>query len=564
MKPSKLLSFVFASSLIFSTACGGGSSSSSGSTDGGATTADLRSLSTVPDFDIDALDVAAASDASVSPSLARTIGEVGSFSYAGCEMRMQLEEVKAQVTQQQFDKCIIETLETTQGLTVPENTYGFYSMDFSDLEDEEEGPSGMNIRVKIGLNNDQLELFVCESADGDTYTQTNYTRYAVTDDGRFDVFSKGIHDEQDFGTFGQQIQSYLPDKDIADFEVGDEASVTGSFNGPWGGGSISVSALNDGTLKNIVGSAFQSGGDDSEWGTWTTQAYGETNADEGCAKFSSTGSYPGMLAGQLLFEDDLDASGFDGEDPICWVEFSEDTDFESLTWPTDFIEAADEDGNCNFSNSGTECFSYSTDDSENLISLIAASDDVEYFDGVDATELDEYAAPTIAFEGDEVWDCESESEFTDLVADVEDATALMAAVSENCAEPDFDRTNVPCFDQGSEQQVEDGGHELMGEFDQIHSDYTKECSDVSECGAIADLDGAGCTSRGGDAMYCNSLCATVDDCTAYGPGVDCVAIEEMDISVCGYTCATDDDCGSYENAPRCDESLHMCIQPLEG
>lgn len=524
--------------LLFA-ACSGGSSgttSTTGTTDTGSgttvTTASLQSVNNLPDFNIESLDAAATANVSPQLRFVEEGDEEQEYSRAGCELRSHVDEFKFQVKELRSNVCIVKKMESEAGMTVGVGEYAYYNMDFepgegpgedipgdfdcdtdcSSLSGEDQTQCeeiqaslcfGFSARVRVGVIDDTLHMALCTNeSTGSEFVQTMAMRFGVTD-GHFDGIVKNVMpsnsgNEEPDAAFS--IEAMLATDDPEKFSDGDEAAFLAQMaSNMWGSGHIGLDITKvEGAIRNTVDAAFQSGHADSEWGTWTSQAFGIYDSGEGCGTFASEGSFPALAASdafdeqtlQVLFEEE----GIEGSDQICWTH-PEEGDCEDGCSIGAFVEEA-VDGMCSFDEGGTECFSYELDNGT-LGYFVLDPDSAAYYETVVEHEgLDEYVAPTIAFEGDEIWDCEDEADIEFVEIDPS-AEAVMAAF-ESCFDiaSDDTRSIESCYEQETQHDAEGeagveihdedqtfGGDEGEGEDEGDEDDPQVTCdTDCSQAG----------------------------------------------------------------------------------
>lgn len=513
-------------------ACGGGSSgtsSSSGSSGSTGTTtvtsASLQSVNNLPDFNVESLDAAAS--ASESAQLSRyTVDESERrFSRAGCEIRSHVEEFKWQIKELRSNVCIVKKMESEAGMEVGEEAYNYYSMEFEAGEvpgGGEEGGSadfGFGARIRVGLIDDTLHMALCTNeATGSTYEQQMAMTFGVTD-GKFDGVVKDIQlsNDENIPDGAFSIEALLATDDPEVFSEGDQASFLAQMNSSWGAGHVGLDITKpDGVILNVVDAAFRSGDVDAEWGTWTSQIYGEYDPSEGCATWSSEGTFPAMLVSDAFDEfalEELAAAGFESTDQFCWANPDEaECEDEDGCTITDFITEAT-DGMCSFEEGGagsTECFSFELNNGT-LGYFELSAEEAAYYDAVAAHEgLDDFEAPTIAFEGDEIWDCEAEADNEFVAIDPSDGT--ISAAFEECfaINEDGGRSMESCYEKESQEDVQDEAgvevHDEDQEFgdDSGGGDSGDDSGDNSGDQTEVDCD-TDCTQAGEHQSECESM-----------------------------------------------------------
>lgn len=524
-------------------ACSGGSSgtsSSSGGTSSGGTTvttASLQSVNNLPDFNIESLDAAAS--ASVSPQLRNVEdGEADQeYSRAGCEIRSHVDEFKWQIKELRSNVCVVKKMESEAGMEVGVDEYNYYSMEFdageAPGEDVEGGSAdfGFGARVRVGIIDDTLHMALCTNeSTGSSYVQTMAMTFGVTD-GQFDGIVKDVMPSNDGsggvdGSFS--IEAMLATDDPDEFSDGDSASFLAQMASEmWGGGHIGLDITKDGdNIIDTVDAAFQSGNVDSEWGTWTSQAYGKFDSSEGCGTYASDGTFPAMQASDAFDEATLtilfEEEGIEGSDQICWTHPEEgDCEDEDGCSVGAFVAEA-VDGMCAFDEGGTECFSFELANGA-LGYFVLDPAEALYFDDVDDHsdfEAD-FDLPSIAFEGDEVWDCndgaadidDDNDADTDSASDgftpIDPTEAAVQAAFETCFDivTDEGRAIESCYEQETQDDAEhEGGVEVHDE-DQEFGGSEEDSAPEGEEDVSCDTD---CSQAGEFEAECNSAQAALD------------------------------------------------------
>jgi len=392
--------FVVFSSFVFLINCSGSSSSDSDSDSGTVSSDALSSLTNIPDLNVDSMDANSATTNSSLSSLvkaASTRPSDRSYSRTACEVRSAVEEIKSQVKGFRSEMCIDKAFESAGLIAVGNGAFNYYeviideSMFADELEDElEEGgfdPDDLGEEtayVRVGLVSDQLSVMLCEIDDDDgqgqgTYTQTLEMIYTVSG-GRFSGQLTDI-----LGSDSYQI-TITADDVAASFDDGEAVEIAMGFNGQWGAGTINFNADKaSSVITNEMDFSWRSGASGSEWGTWRSTGYALFDSQEGCGVHESTGTYKGDVAGNMFSLEDLTTLGLAASDNVCWKQVD---NYETAVWPTDFVEAADSNGMCTFtdgSTDNTECFFYDLTDAGALDYMVLGDTSASpYVDAVTA------------------------------------------------------------------------------------------------------------------------------------------------------------------------------------
>lgn len=334
---------------VFFAACGGSSSSATpvAEEEGGAGTATVESLASLPTVDLSQYDSSTSASADLAALAQRSLGfskrlgdnldALGGFSRAGCECDMNKKEVFRQSQMCQLDRCYVEAMETAGFITIPiitttppdSSSYAYYSITPPEVSAEErvarcagipagrteeraaceagnEGPGSKGIKLKIGRIGNELQIDMCEgdatlvnneatySASGSEYT-ANVTRIG-TFGGKSESSKFGM--TVDIGATGTVTNGVVT--------LGDTGSVsaTGQMNGGFGSGAITFERLGSDSSNKIRG-AFTGGFTDPFSNTvtsFTSKVYSHFGGASatGCAKFEFTGSMPAMPCAQML------------------------------------------------------------------------------------------------------------------------------------------------------------------------------------------------------------------------------------------------------------------------
>lgn len=346
MKILSRVLIIFAASFIFWLGCGSSTSTSSGTSDGttggdsGTGTASVETLAAIPTLDLssyDSSDSASASIAVLNPSaMIKEFGEglrdVGNPSRAGCEANMHKEEVIRMSQQVQLSRCYPEAMETAGFFTIPTNAYGYYNIVPPEMEEAERGnmcdgvraadtekieaceaggaesgsKAGMNMKMRIGRFDNELRIDICEGEAGGTASLVDESTY--TAEGA--VYGANITHIGNWGG-NRESNNFVLNVNLGAAGyvenglaiIGSDGSITadGYMDGGFGSGHIRFEKI--GSDSNRVSGAFRGSFTDpysDRVSSFTGRVYSRFNADEGCAKFSGTGSMPPMPVQQMI------------------------------------------------------------------------------------------------------------------------------------------------------------------------------------------------------------------------------------------------------------------------
>lgn len=329
MKRKKLLSLFASIAMVAIWAgCGGSSSTPAATT---ASTASVESLSSIPTMDLSSYDSSEGASADItallnqSKSITKGLGEglrdVGKSSRAGCEANMHKKEVFRMSQQAQLDRCYAEAMETAGLITIPAGSYSIYSVTPPEMSAEEKAAMCANIPaerdderaeceeggektmlMRIGKFDNELRIDICSNKRGAfalnneaTYTASG-TQYVA------DVVRKGVrggneeggnfHVVVDLGTTGTVTDG------IVTLGTDGLVNAAGEMVGGFGRGTITFERIGSDSSNKIYGT-FIGGFTDPFSQTvtsFTGKAYSRFGgtANNGCAKFSFTGSPPAI------------------------------------------------------------------------------------------------------------------------------------------------------------------------------------------------------------------------------------------------------------------------------
>ncbi|MBI2345810.1 MAG: hypothetical protein HYV03_02780 [Deltaproteobacteria bacterium] len=438
------------------------------------------------------------SASSASISVVKSIGQaVGDDSMAGCQENQLKEEAIRISKEVAIFQCYIDA----SGLEIPDGSKTHYSLTVP----EDEGKSGaagqaMKMQLRIGKNVSQsnsLEFEVCEggkqvdafffSSDAATRAITFDVKQHWTFDGSFEssqdvskeegiehvddgdgeISDKERADARQMGIIdewmhlsGTVVAESTASGNLDKLEEIDSATVQAKFDGGFGVGSLTFAYDDDGgpdgKAANTVSGGFQSSFGEGDSGTGFI--YGEFNSAEGSAKYSATGSFPGIPSQHLQ-----GIAGVDLTKTYCPINdcepFSSQACFvENPALSCFCLEQSASDG-CTFSDSGTEHFTVVLG-SDGLPQDKIANSSIFSERSAAATLPTSVSAIEKGF-GSHAWDCSIPSGSTEVAVDLtkidfSKCVALEQAVWGEEGSKDHDS----CFqDQGENKE---GAEELTG------------------------------------------------------------------------------------------------------
>lgn len=515
MRKCNLFSFVVICCFIGLTACFGGGSSSSSSDGTTVSSSDLKSLSNLPDFDVDSYDQATNSSASGSLSKALMYAVENTNrekSGAGCAVRSMVDQFKFQMRDIQANICMMKKM----NFSVAEDNTVYFSYVFKEefLEEFEErveetqfddedfameasaSESGVvetSERARITHGDDKLTVDICSDESG-TMKQI-ISIAASVDDGKFSIelvdHFNPLWDPSLDETM--RVSVLAATDDPSKFIDGDTAFLGFQTLSPtWGSGDITLTLENiGGTLTNELSAAFKSGNGNNDHGTWTDRVIGKFKNDQGCSTHESSGFYPAGRVGDFFRDDfsqsELSKAGWSTDDLFCW----KGDECESLA---DCIQDPNSSNLCEFSDGGTECFTYEVTEGD-VISYVYDTSKALYYDEVLAMLLPTYADPVINMPS--VWDCEIDGTATEIdpVSFGPETFAECFAIIEEGQ--DSDRDIESCFEQDKSGEAED---EFVGDMNsQCQNKVTLNMEETNVDAAMKDI--------------CSCLGYTGDKCT---------------------------------------------------
>ncbi|PIR17860.1 MAG: hypothetical protein COV46_02385 [Deltaproteobacteria bacterium CG11_big_fil_rev_8_21_14_0_20_49_13] len=334
MKIKKLVGMTAAIAMVaFFASCGGGSSSGSPTSPGD--TASVKALSDIPTLDLSSYDSSNSGSANLAKlpkaNIAKTFGEgmrkEGGSSRAGCEANMHKNEIFRMSQQVQLDRCYPKAMEAAGLITIPTGSYAYYQIKKPQETEEDrgkmcegvtreeekakcmeggEGPGNGGMKIRIGNIDSELQIDMCEGAEGSeslVHEATYGASGSVYTAGVVRIGAWGGHEEKgkflvslDLGTTGTVVDE-VPTLG-SDSTLGAEGWMSGGF----GSGHIDFEYVGTDSSNKIIG-AF--GGEFSDPFTNTSsifdgKTYAHFNKDAGCAKFSFSGKMPGMRVTNMI------------------------------------------------------------------------------------------------------------------------------------------------------------------------------------------------------------------------------------------------------------------------
>lgn len=463
MKIKKLVGMTVAIAMVaFFAGCGGGSSSDSSTAD----TASVKSLSDTPTLDLSSYDssdsgnanLAALPKANIAKSFGEGMRKEGGSSRAGCETNMHKQEIFRMSQQVQLDRCYPKAMEAAGFITIPDGSYAYYQITKPEEEEgdrvkmcdgipeerteerakclEGEGKGAGGMKMRIGNIDGELRIDMCEGATGSealVHEATYGASGSVHTAGVVRIGQWGGHEEKgkfdvtlDLGTTGTVVDE-VP-------TLGSDSSLVaeGYMSGGNGSGRIRFEYVGTDSSNKIAG-AF--GGEFTDPFSGTSSVFtGKTYArfggslGTGCAKFSFTGTMPGMSVGNMIPYDIPVASrgdfltrlsmelGIDiNESNYSTIVLCPNPDFDPESPSTTvkpMIMAVE--SNCpEVTHTGVECFSISNvsnetdfgDDTHSQFFTKIANTSSPYYDEVNAYDIDVISKDTGSIAFARNWDC---------------------------------------------------------------------------------------------------------------------------------------------------------------
>ncbi|MBI2340509.1 MAG: hypothetical protein HYU99_09135 [Deltaproteobacteria bacterium] len=442
---------VFFSLCLAVTACGGGGggggggSDSGGGSGGGSTEIDITDPAALS-YDISQLDVSAqsGSEGNISALMKRAIGgEVGDDSIAGCQVDQMGGEAVRIAKQVDLINCYVSHMLDAAGEEIPTDEFAYFSVAVPEGFEGED----FSIKVRVGKFGEEFRMDACEGGALSMELRTTLTDTTL-DASVVNHFAQGEFDEKMSVDFNVELEEGATEMTV---DTVSSADITAEFDGNFGLGRMDFTY--DGTTAtNTVSGVHQ--GNFGAGDSFTGQIGGEWDATAGAAKYSATGSFPGIPAeflppevsgsvgaGQVAcpdFEDCDPGENFEN-DPGC--QFSPDISCFCF-------EVVAESEGCTFSESGTEAFSiaYDTGTEEKTFTLVETN---AFVDPVTALTLPGVEDISIAFADN--WDCSGT--FTPVTFTSPPTTCM--AMEEEVAGGNEDHDS--CFQEKGEDIGEEGG-----------------------------------------------------------------------------------------------------------
>lgn len=458
--------FITAAAMLGLVACGGGSSGTSSGTT--TTTPDATQAVDAVSVNVSNLD-ASQSAASANISVTRSFGSVlkgfgtsvGSTSRSGCELNEIKKEAVRIGNQADAINCYLGTTQDQDSHFVVDETQRFYSMTIGAGEGEHRGSMAMLMRIQ--KDSDGLKMDMCKrgtlseemtiAQSGTTVTASGYHHFS----GGSGEPGEGFDDTAGFSLNLTLKSTAAGDITYKDISAG---SLEATINGNFGNAHMTFSKTADEDVNDISGVFAASLGSND---VFTAQIIGRTNASEGTAKFSVTGTFPALS--KLLLPSSMQSlapdgfcpltEGFDSCDPS--TNFRPGGSCVSQT-PTlsCFCMQTPTAGKCSFTDSGTESFSITTDATTGAQTFtIVAGSDSNYNSFVDALSLPDTTIGTPAPTRN--WDCST----TGKTVVALDITGIDYSACDAKTTKGFDSSDrSSCQEQETSDKAESGSGEF--------------------------------------------------------------------------------------------------------
>lgn len=418
--------------------CGGGSSSTN------TATGDNSGVTSVSNLPSATAAVTDGSDSSVSASLTRGLGssetgmpmrglssdDFAGTSKAACESYNMIKTAINQAAQGDLIQCYItstfDSFAEGEGIDIYDGEYHVFALDFTgssfeegEEEEEEDAGGGPSlIKFKIDRNSageiTSFEMFACGD-NGDSDEQSMYLLQTI-DGNDFNMRTKNI------GGFGNEV-------------FYDSVTVSGTLsNGAF------VDNLNGELTPKVIRMQHQLENPDfgfDFWGDMTVTQYADEATISGDMEGSDSFSDSSCTFGNSMYGS-LSLVNTDSDTPLSF----EMRDGAALTQHS---------GSCvgdDFSDSWDETNTYAWE-GITALDLDDASESVFHEDVVDA-DLPELSEPSISFDEDETYDCDSsEVEATVVFAD------LGIDVNEACSDLELGHQHINCWLNDQEEGEEE-------------------------------------------------------------------------------------------------------------
>lgn len=449
-------------------ACAACGSSGSGTSTSSTTTADVTQAVDSVSVDISNLDASqSATNANISAtksvgSVQKRFGaSVGDVSRSGCELNEIKKESRRVGNEIDAILCYLGTTQDQDSHFVVDSTQRFYAMTVPAGEGEDKGNFGFTMRIQkdsAGLRMDMCqggvlseEITIAQS--GTTATASGYHYFK----GESGEPGSGFEDKGGFDltlALKSDASGHITYADI------DSGTLTATFVGNFGSGRMTFSKSAGLDLNDISGVFAASLGNSD---AFTAQIVGRTDATQGTAKYSVTGTFPAMpktflpLSMQGLAPDGFCplTSGFDSCDPVTNFQPGGSCQGQTPTLSC-FCMETPANGNCTFTDSGTEAFSITTDATtgNQSFAIVAASDD-NYYSYVNGLTLPDTTITTPTPTRN--WDCDT----TGKTVVTLDVTGIDYSACDAKTSKGFDSSDKSsCQEQESSDKVESGAGEF--------------------------------------------------------------------------------------------------------
>lgn len=461
MKQHKIAVSIAAVAMLGLAACGSSGSGTSSS----STTADATSSVDGVSANISNLDASqssASANISVGKSLAsvaKRIGTtVGSASRAGCELNQIKKESKRIGNEIDAILCYIGTTQEQSPSFILDGTTRYYDLTVPVSDD-----GNFTMTMRVVKDSDGLRMDMCE---GGTLSEE-----ITIDQNGSDVTASGYHyfkgesggpgsGFEDKGGFDLVLALKSSASGEITYEDIDSGSLTATFVGNFGSGRATLSKGSGVDLNDISGAfAATLGSNDA----FTAQIIGRTDASDGTAKYSVTGSFPALPS--TFFPPEMRAlapngfcpmsEGFDTCNPSANFQPGGNCQGKTPTLAC-FCMQSPTNGLCSFTDSGVESFSITTDAStgNQTFTIVAGSDD-NYYSYVNGLSLPSatIATPTPSRN----WDCSTTGQTVVAL----NLTGINYSVCDAKANKGFDSSDKDsCHQQESTEKVEAGAEEF--------------------------------------------------------------------------------------------------------
>lgn len=386
--------------LVTCAACGSSGSGTSTSTT--STTADATQAVDSVSVNVSNLD-ASQSAASANISATKSFGSVlkgfgtsvGDTSRSGCELNEIKKEAMRVGNETDAILCYLGTTQDLDSHFVVDSTQRYYTMTVPAGEGESKG--NFTFVMRIQKDSDGLKMDMCDNGTLSEEITISQTGLVVTATGYHhfkgeageDNPGAGFDDKAGFALDLTLKSSASGDIAYADIDSG---ALDATFVGNFGSGHLTFSKTASVDLNDISGVFAASLGSNDDF---TAQIIGRTDATQGTAKYSVTGTFPALsksmlpVSMQSLAPDGFCpmSTGFDTCNPAS--NFQPGGSCQGVT-PTlsCFCMQAPTDGKCIFTDSGTEAFSITTDATTGTQTFaIVAGSDSNYYSYVNGLTL---------------------------------------------------------------------------------------------------------------------------------------------------------------------------------